>query len=538
MADIPLSAHDPECPPSGGYCRTHELNILLLAALYAVSRVLSRSLAFKDTLRDVLRVLHDEAGLTRGLLAVVDAESGKLSIHTIYNPDGPDADDGQYGPGEGMIGQILERPRTIKLARVADEPRFLNRTRLYDQDLPFIAVPIKVGSHLQGVLAVQPEAVEDGLLEERAQFVEMVANLIGQSLRLSLDVAQEKSTLVEERDLLRRTVRHQFGFENMVGRSAVMRRVFDQARLVAKWNTTVLIRGETGTGKELIANAIHYNSPRARNALVKLNCAALPENLLESELFGHERGAFTGAVEARKGRFEQANGGTLFLDEIGEISSAFQAKLLRVLQEGEFERVGGSRTVKVDVRIIAATHRDLETAVEMGDFREDLFYRLNVMPLFLPPLRERIEDIPDIARHLLGKIGNDQRRKLVLTDMAVRRLASHEWPGNVRELENCLERAAVLSEDGQIDVDLIRFPGARERSQPRPLPAFSAAPPANNIAPPEIDLGDPNLSERERVIGALEQAGWVQAKAARLLGMTPRQIAYRIQTLNIEVKQF
>ena len=538
MADTPLSAYDPECPPSGGYCRTHELNILLLAALYAVSRVLSRSLAFHETLRDVLRVLHDEAGLTRGLLAVVDAESGKLSIHTIYNPDGPDADDGQYGPGEGMIGQILERPRTIKLARVADEPRFLNRTRLYDQDLPFIAVPIKVGSHLQGVLAVQPEAVEDGLLEERAQFVEMVANLIGQSLRLSRDVAQEKSTLVEERDLLRRTVRHQFGFENMVGRSAVMRRVFDQARLVAKWNTTVLIRGETGTGKELIANAIHYNSPRARNALVKLNCAALPENLLESELFGHERGAFTGAVEARKGRFEQANGGTLFLDEIGEISSAFQAKLLRVLQEGEFERVGGSRTVKVDVRIIAATPRDLETAVEMGDFREDLFYRLNVMPLFLPPLRERIEDIPDIARHLLGKIGNDQRRKLVLTDMAVRRLASHEWPGNVRELENCLERAAVLSEDGQIDVDLIRFPGARERSQPRPLPAFSAAPPANNIAPPEIDLGDPNLSERERVIGALEQAGWVQAKAARLLGMTPRQIAYRIQTLNIEVKQF
>jgi Nif-specific regulatory protein len=241
----------------------------------------------------------------------------------------------------------------------------------------------------------------DGLLEERAQFVEMVANLIGQSLRLALEVAQDKSTLVEERDLLRRTVRHQFGFDSMVGRSAVMRRVFDQARLVAKWNTTVLIRGETGTGKELIANAIHYNSPRARNAMIKLNCAALPENLLESELFGHERGAFTGAVESRKGRFEQAHGGTLFLDEIGEVSAAFQAKMLRILQEGEFERVGGSRTIKVDVRIIAATHRDLETAVEMGDFREDLFYRLNVMPLFLPPLRERIEDIPEIARHLL-----------------------------------------------------------------------------------------------------------------------------------------
>ena len=529
-----------ECPPPGGYCRTHELNILLLAALYAVSRVLSRSLAFNETLRDVLRVLHDEAGLARGLISVVDPESGKLSIHTFYNPNGPELADVQYGPGEGIIGLVLEKQRTIKLERVADEPRFLNRQGVYLPELPFIAVPIKVGGNLQGVLAVQPEQQEDGLLEERAQFVEMVANLIGQSLRLSLDVQQEKTSLLEERDLLRRTVRHQFGFDSMVGRSAVMRRVFDQARLVAKWNTTVLIRGETGTGKELIANAIHYNSPRARNALVKLNCAALPENLLESELFGHERGAFTGAVESRKGRFEQAHGGTLFLDEIGEVSAPFQAKLLRILQEGEFERVGGSKTIKVDVRIIAATHRDLETAVDMGDFREDLFYRLNVMPLFLPPLRERIEDIPEIARHLLTKIGNDQKRKLSLTDMAQRRLASHEWPGNVRELENCLERAAVLSEDGKIDVDLIRFPSSRERSSPKPgrgMAPLAATSPISSLAP-EVDIDDPNLSEKERVIAALEQAGWVQAKAARILGMTPRQIAYRIQTLNIEVKQF
>ncbi len=536
---IHIAKSDEECPPPGGYCRTHELNILLLAALYAVSRVLSRSLALNETLRDLLRVLHDEAGLSKGLVAVVDPESGNLNVHTLYNPDGLEADDTQYAPGEGIIGLILEKPRTIKLARVADEPRFLNRTRVYDSELPFIAVPIKVGGDLKGVLAVQPEAPEDGLLEERAQFVEMVANLIGQSLKLSMDIAQEKSSLLEERDSLRRTVRHQFGFENMVGRSAVMRRVFDQARMVAKWNTTVLIRGETGTGKELIANAIHYNSPRARNAIVKLNCAALPENLLESELFGHERGAFTGAVEARKGRFEQAHGGTLFLDEIGEVSAPFQAKLLRVLQEGEFERVGGSKTIKVDVRIIAATHRDLETAVEMGDFREDLFYRLNVMPLFLPPLRERIEDIPEIARHLLNKIGADQRRKLTLTDMAQRRLANHEWPGNVRELENCLERAAVLSEDGQIDVDLIRFPSSRERpgmKVARPVTAAVDMPAGANPAP--VDVNDPDLSERERVIAALEQAGWVQAKAARILGMTPRQIAYRIQTLNIEVKQF
>ncbi|WP_306604011.1 nif-specific transcriptional activator NifA [Azonexus sp.] len=527
-----------ECPPPGGFCRTHELNILLLAALYAVSRELSRSLTFNESLREVLRVLDEEAGLGRGMITVVNPESGNLTAHIIHAGSMPMPSEIEYRPGEGILGLMLERPRTIKLARVSDEPRFLNRLGLYQPELPLITVPIKVGGNLQGVLTVQPEVPDDGLLEEKAQFVEMVANLIGQNLRLAMDIAQEKSSLVEERDLLRRTVRHQHGFDSMVGRSAVMRRVFDQARMVAKWNTTVLIRGETGTGKELIANAIHYNSPRARNMLVKLNCAALPENLLESELFGHERGAFTGAVEARKGRFEQAHGGTLFLDEIGEVSAPFQAKLLRVLQEGEFERVGGSKTIKVDVRIIAATHRDLETAVEMGDFREDLFYRLNVMPLFLPPLRERIEDIPEIARHLLSKIGADQKRKLTLSDMAQRRLASHEWPGNVRELENCLERAAVLSEDGNIDVDLIRFPSARERSSARPL--RTANPAVNSPATPisDVDINDPDLSERERVITALEQAGWVQAKAARILGMTPRQIAYRIQTLNIEVKQF
>jgi Nif-specific regulatory protein len=287
----------------------------------------------------------------------------------------------------------------------------------------------------------------------------------------------------------------------------------------------VLIRGETGTGKELIANAIHYNSPRARAPFVKLNCAALPENLLESELFGHEKGAFTGAMVQRKGRFEQADGGTLFLDEVGEVSAAFQSKLLRVLQEGELERVGGNRTIKIDVRVIAATHRDLENEVEAGSFREDLYYRLNVMPIYLPSLRERMEDIPDIARFLVEKIAGQQSRPLSLTDAALRVLMHHAWPGNVRELENCLQRAAVLTEAEVIDRDAILLTGIEEQVS------------LSRGSMQAVDLDDPNLDDRERVIAALEQAGWVQAKAARLLDMTPRQIAYRIQTLNIKVKQ-
>ena len=452
---------------------------------------------------------------------------------------------------EALAHEILAGGCTIAIARLADEPRFLNRLGLYEQDLPFIAVPIHVGGTLQGVLAVQPDAADDALLPERLRFVEMVANLIGQSVRLSLDVALERKSLAEERDTLRRTVRQRHGFDNLVGRSTAMRRIFEQIRMVSKWPTTVLIRGETGTGKELIANAIHYNSPRARGPYVRLNCASLPENLLESELFGHEKGAFTGAVNLRKGRFEMADGGTLFLDEIGEISPAFQAKLLRVLQEGELERVGGGRTLKVDVRLIAATHRNLELAVESGDFREDLYYRLNVMPILPPPLRERMEDLAEIARHLLDRLVLVQGRPLTLTAAAQRRLAQHHWPGNVRELENCLERAAVMSADGEIDADLIRIDragagrtaGALSSREPplgeaseRREKAPAGTGPGSDESVTALDPGS-EQSERQRVIYALERAGWVQARAARLLGMTPRQIAYRIQTLNIEVKQ-
>jgi Nif-specific regulatory protein len=502
---------------------TGELHRIELDTLYRVSRILSQSLDYRQTLDEVLRTLAESAGLTRGMISVIDPESGDLVIDAVHGLDAAAYQPVRYQSGEGVLGLVLEHNRTVALTRASDERRFLNRLGIYDRDLPFIAAPISIGGTLQGVLAVQPDADDDGQLQERARFVEMLANLIGQSLRLSIEVEQEKKNLAEERDTLRRTVRGRFGFDNIVGHSTAMRRVFDQIRMVSKWNTTVLIRGETGTGKELIANAIHYNSPRARGAYVRLNCASLPENLLESELFGHEKGAFTGAIGSRKGRFEQADGGTLFLDEIGEISSAFQAKLLRVLQEGELERVGGGRTVKVDVRVIAATHRDLEASVDTGDFREDLYYRLNVMPIVLPPLRERPEDIAEIAQFLTEKIGQTQNRKVTLTEAALRRLSHYHWPGNVRELENCLERAAVMSESGTLDAELIQI------DKPREAASASSAPRTN--------LDDPDLDERERVIAALEQSGWVQAKAARLLGMTPRQIAYRIQTLNIQVKQ-
>ncbi len=495
-----------------------------LETLYQASQVLSRSLNLEETLRGVLEILHEGAGMQRGMVTLLDPDSGEQWVSAVHGIE-TRIEGVRYRAGEGIVGTILARGETVVVERLANEPRFLGRLGIYDPKLPFVGVPIRTGEgESMGVLAAQPEGAD--WLEERAHFLEMVSNLIARNVRLALEVERERRDLTDERDRLRRAVRGNYGFDNIVGRADVMRRVFEQVRQVSKWNSTVLIRGESGTGKELIANAIHYNSPRAGGPFVKLNCAALPDNLLESELFGHEKGAFTGAVTQRKGRFEQAHGGTLFLDEIGEISATFQAKLLRVLQESEFERVGGTRTLKVDVRIIAATNRDLESAVEAGDFREDLYYRLNVMPIYLPALRERPEDIPDLASFLVEKIGRAQGRKLAVTDSAFRLLIRHDWPGNVRELENCLERAAIMSESGTIDRDVISLTGLEERLPLRRTPA-----------PDTRDLSDPELDERERVIAALEQAGWVQAKAARLLDMTPRQIAYRIQTMNIKVRQ-
>ena len=502
-----------------------------LEALYKVGRVLSRSLNLHETMKAVLEVLNDETGMERGMIALIDRESGNLRVRAVHGLDTAVAGEVTYQPGEGLVGTIIEDGQSMVIERLEDEPEFLDRLGLYDPKLAFLAEAITIGDlDPVGVIAAQPAPGRVMLLHERSRFLKMVANLIAQSVRLSWEVENEKRTLTSERDQLRQAVQGSYGFDNIIGHTQGMRQVFEQVRQVSKWNTTVLIRGESGTGKELIANAIHYNSPRSSDPFIKLNCAALPDNLLESELFGHEKGAFTGAVNQRKGRFEQADGGTIFLDEIGEISPTFQAKLLRVLQEGEFERVGGTRTLKVDVRVVAATNKNLEEEVEAGDFREDLYYRLNVMPIKLPSLHERVEDIPDLARFLVDKIARQQGRKLAISDSAVRVLMRYGWPGNVRELENCLERAAVMCSDNSIDAQAIGLTGIEEKLFDQGLKGAGRKKPAMNFDDPELD-------ERERVIAALEQSGWVQAKAARLLNMTPRQIAYRIQILNIKVQK-
>jgi Nif-specific regulatory protein len=519
---IPVMPNPVNSPPTANA----QLFKLELDTLFQISYVLSRSLNLQETLKDVLEVLDEQVGMQHGMVTLLDSRSEELFVSAIHVPHLGEYEKVRYQPGEGVLGRVLEEGELIVLERISDEPRFLDRLGIYDRNLPFIAVPIRSRDQVVGVLTAQPRSAAC-TLDECVRFMEMVANLIVQSVRPHRQIEEKRQYLNAERDGIQQVVRGQYGFDNIIGNSPSMQQVFELVRQVAKWDTTVLIRGESGTGKELIANAIHSNSPRAEGPFIKLNCAALPDNLLESELFGHEKGAFTGAVNQRKGRFERADGGTLFLDEIGEISTVFQVKLLRVLQEGEFERVGGMHALKANVRIIAATNCDLEAAVEAGTFREDMYYRLNVMPIYMPPLRERLEDVAALARFLLNKLAVLQRRQLKITESALRFLLRYDWPGNVRELENCLERAAVMSESGTIDRDIISLSGIREHN----FPAKSASTFGKSI------LDNPDLDERERVIAALEEAGWVQARAARLLGMTPRQIAYRIQTLNIRMRE-
>ena len=496
-----------------------------LDTLFLVSQLLNSTHDLRTKLKGILEILHKRSGLHFGMITLRDVEDDSMSICEIYG-EGIDRSV-RYQPGEGLVGAILDEGSTIVVERIADEPRFLSRLGVYNPDLPFIGSPLAVEQgEVVGILAAQP--CSSTFLGERARFMEMVANLIAHSVNMLRVMERKQNELASERDYLKQALVKNYRFENIIGHSEPMLKVFDIIRQVAKWHTTVLIRGESGTGKEVVASSIHFNSTCANGPFLKLNCAALPDTLLESELFGHEKGAFSGAIGQRKGRFELADNGTLFLDEIGEISASFQAKLLRVLQEGEFERVGGVRTLKVNVRIIAATNRNLEQEVAEGNFREDLYYRLNVMPIQMPPLRERIEDIPELASFLLNRISRQQGgRPLEVKESAIRILMKHDWPGNVRELENRLERAAIMSQEGIIDREVIASTGLENEI------GISRTPQSIK----HVDLHDENMDERERVIAALEQSGWVQAKAARLLDMTPRQIAYRIQTLNINVKQ-
>jgi DNA-binding NtrC family response regulator len=348
-------------------------------------------------------------------------------------------------------------------------------------------------------------------------------------LLVLLDRALKTRAMQRELAQLRQEVTEKYGFATMIGISPPMREVYEQVQAVADSNALVLINGETGTGKELIAHALHYRSRRAQAPMIAVNCAALPENLLESELFGHERGSFTGATRQHQGKFEQADGGSLFLDEIGEIPPNVQVRLLRVLEGGSFTRVGGENAVKVDVRVIAATNRDLRKEVAAGNFRADLYYRLHVFNIKLPPLRERRDDIPLLVEHFCRKFAERHGRPVpIIAPAAMRSLQAYSWPGNIRELEHFMERTVLLAGGGEIAT--VRLPEAEAMERP---PGTQVS--LRDIGPGGLPSALDSI-ERQLIVEALQDAGGVQAQAARALGISRSNLNYRIGRLNIRLQ--
>ena len=497
-----------------------------LSTLLEVSQALSGTLNLKSSMQRVIQILIRHHGVVRGMVTLL--REGELHVEASEGFDDR-ARAVSFKVGEGITGQVVQSGKPIVVPRVSKEPEFLNRMpRRADvprHELSFICVPIVVQRATVGTLAVDLKFKPERDYENSMKFFGIVSSMIAQALNVQRLVEEERRRLVDENTHLRQELRERYDFSNIIGTSGPTRQMYEQVAQVAQTNTTVLIRGESGTGKELIAHAIHYNSLRAKKPFVKVSCAALPDSLIESELFGYEKGAFTGAHARKKGRFELAEGGTLFLDEIGDINLSTQVKLLRVLQEREFERVGGTETVRVNVRMLAATNKDMEKAIADGTFREDLYYRLNVFTIFVPPLRDRKADMLLLADHFLEKFSREHGKVIKrITTPAIDMLMSYHWPGNVRELENALERSVLVC-DGQV-IHGHHLP-----------PSLQTADSSGTVT--RVSLKDAVEGfERDLIQDALKTTRGNRAKAARLLDTTERILNYKVRNLNVDVRRF
>jgi Nif-specific regulatory protein len=503
------------------------MQIRRLSALLDVSQALGSTLDLKVALEKVLEILDRDLGMKRGAITLLNEKSGNLSIQYAFGLSENEIRRGRYKLDEGVTGKVVSSGKPIVVPQVSKEPLFLNRARrrAAGQEESFLCVPIKDRRKTIGALSIVYPFKPGRSYDDSVKLMAIAASMIAQSLRLAQMVEQEKAQLAEENTLLKRELQEKYDFRNIIGTSKEMREVYEQVAQVAHTNTTVLIRGESGTGKELVAHAIHYNSPRASKPFVKVNCAALPETLIETELFGHEKGSFTGAVARKQGRFELAEGGTLFLDEIGDLSPAMQVKLLRVLQEREFERVGGTETVKVNVRLIAATNVDLENAVQDGRFRSDLYYRLNVFSIYLPPLRERKADILLLADHFIEKYSRQNGRRIKrISTPAIDMLMSYHWPGNVRELENVIERATLVCEGNVIHGHHLP-------------PTLQTAEGSGTVTRMSLEQSVAAF-EKDMIQDALKITRGNRARAARMLDTTERILGYKVQKYNIDCRRF
>jgi len=503
---------------------------LELEILYRISQALAHQHDASSLLNEVLDIMETEMGLSRATVTLRRPDSDVFVIEASRGLSASERRRGHYEPGEGVTGTVAKTGVPEIVADVTKDPDFLDRTRSRKQQrVAFLCAPIIYQRRVIGTMSIDRPTAPQHELSRDLDFLKLVANLLAEGVARIREEIEERESLVAENRRLKLQLGDRYNPSNMVGNCGSMQLVYEQVAQVADSTATVLIRGDSGTGKELVARAIHYSSPRKDAPFVCVNCAALPENLIESELFGHEKGAFTGAAQQRRGRFELADGGTLFLDEIGDIAPSVQVRLLRVLQERNFERVGGDKTVNVDVRVITATSQDLENKMQRGRFREDLYYRLNVFPIHVPPLRERRSDIMLLADHFVQKYNGLYSRDIKrISTAAINMMMAYHWPGNVRELENCIERA-VLSTNDDVIHSYTLPPSLQTADQTR-----------TGILPDEGASLKTMVDsyEREIIIDALKQHRGVAAAAARHLQSTQRILNYRIRQLGVEPKKY
>jgi Nif-specific regulatory protein len=522
-----------------------------ITILMEIGRILSATLDLRESFQKMMQIISEKMDMRRGALVLLDESTGRLRTEAAVGLTPEEIERGKYALGEGITGNVVAtgRPRIIPDLRA--EPDFLNRTGRInasagDKPVSFLCVPIRIENRTAGALSVDKPFTSEQDLKDDQSFLEIVAAFLAQAIQINRMVLRQKEELLEENAQLRAQVRDRYRFENIIGDSPAMHEVFATVGQVANSRATVLLLGETGTGKEMIAKAIHYNSPRRERSFVRVNCGALTGTLLESELFGHVKGSFTGAIRDKQGRFEAADGGTIFLDEIGTLEPELQVKLLRVLQEREFERVGDTHTIKVDVRVIAATNVDLQEEVAKGTFREDLFYRLNVVPVYLPPLRNRREDIPRLIDFFLDKYNgqNDRKLRRISREM-LNVLMRYPWPGNVRELENAIERAVVLSTDEDFHEELLPLSVRMFAAQRRTTQASESIETLMRrladqaIADYEMREGEIyqlviDQVEHALIDRALAKCGGVKTKAADFLGINRNTLNKKVKDLGIE----
>ncbi len=497
--------------------------------LNEIGAVLSSSLNLRDTLKRIYKLLHEVMGIDHGVLTLIEPSTNELHVEMAYGLTKEEIKRKQERLKNGIEEEVISTQKPTMLYDLNENmfvKTMLPKTYPDYVGYSYILVPISLGTKKLGSLSAAFPKRDQDSFNRNYTLLSFVALMVGQEVELKRMLDQEKEALQKENTLLKDELREKYNIHNMIGTSSAMQLVYENIIQVASSNATVLIRGESGTGKELVAHAIHYNSSRAKGPFIKINCSAIPETLIESELFGYEKGAFTDAHDVKIGKIESAHEGTLFLDEIGELALAVQVKLLRVLQEREFERVGGVAPIKVNVRIVAATNKDLELEVQEKRFRSDLYYRLNVFPLFIPPLRERTSDILLLAEHFLKKFSRENNKSIHrVSSLAVDILTQYHWPGNVRELENCMERAVLVCQSHTIQAN--HLPPSLQRVEPNKEPKV------------DMSLEDAVRNvEKEWIINALKTTRGHQIKAAELLKTTPRILGYKMKQLAINLEAF